>query len=162
MSARALHLYRQFHSFEPVDVGSFKRGFRIPRRGYLVGCGLTMFYSSDKLNPETAVDEGEQRYYHEHGAGVSVCLMSSRQGGRRVSIPSAIINARALVRLGRCDGYDYEEPGGELVEARAVEPAPEWYCIPSGDALLVVQDRRNCLAVLWGGGLNVEARGVVG
>lgn len=164
---KAETLYRTFHQFEPVDVGEFRRGFRIPREAAYVGTAKVMYYSSDKLNPETLADEGFVRYYHDHKAGVRAYLTRAILGGdyrdfEIRNIPKWIYNVDALVRLGDCDGFDYEDFDGELCELRSSGQQPEWYCVPSGKALLVVQDKREVLAVFWGGSLHVEDRGVVG
>jgi len=39
---------------------------------------------------------------------------------------------------------------------------PELYTIPAGTALLVVEDKRHVAAIIWGGALGVECRGIVG
>jgi hypothetical protein len=158
---KAEKLYELFHQFEPVDVGDFPSGFRIPKVASYVGTATVMYYTSDKLNPETLEDEGDVRYYHDHKEGVRTYLIGSREGEAR-NIPKWIWGADALVRLGDCDGLDYEDFDGETREMRSTGRKPEWYCVPSGKALLVIQDRRRVLAVVWGGELRVEDRGVVG
>jgi hypothetical protein len=155
-------LYETFHQFEPTEVGAFAHGFKIPHEANHVGEAKTMYYSSDKLNPETGEDEGWIRYFHENDGDVRLCVMDSYRAGDRRKIPKWIRESQALVLLGECDGFDYEDFDGNIVEAKATGQKPEWYCVPSGKALLVIQDRRRVLAVLWGGDLHVEWRGVVG
>lgn len=162
---KALHLYREFHSYDPVRVGQFSKGFRIPREGKYVGEAKTMYYTSDKLNPVTGEDEGHIQYYHPHEGGVRLYLTDSkgmqRPGGMR-RIPKWIYGTKELVRLGDFDGFDYEDFDGEMKKAEGIGRLPEWYAIPSGKALLVIQDKRFVQAILWGGDLRVEWRGVVG
>ena len=158
---KAEKLFEEFHQFEPVDVGSFHQSFRIPHRANYVGEAKKMFYTSDKLNPETSEDEGWIPYYHEHVGSVRMYLVGD-VGGESRSIPKRIWGAQALTRLGDCDGFEYTDFDGELVKAEGTNPLPEWYAVPSGKALLVVQSKRSVLAILWGGKLDVEERGVVG
>jgi hypothetical protein len=76
-------------------------------------------------------------------------------------VPAFIRDADSLVLLGDCLGFTYENEYGEAIEASATNPLPELYTIPSGRALVVVQSKRTVLALLWGGKLGVEARGIV-
>jgi hypothetical protein len=67
--------------------------------------------------------------------------------------------------LGKCLGYDFRDPkypDDDPIQAVAQDPLPELYCIPSGKVLLVVQDKRQLLAAIWGGALGVFARGIDG
>jgi hypothetical protein len=162
---KAEKLYDIFHQFEPDKVGEFRRGFQIPREAFYVGEAKTMYYASDKLNPTTGEDEGWIQYYHPHEGGVRMYLADDPGHGihgQWRKIPKWIWGVDALTRLGDCEGFDYEDFDGQLRKLEGVDPLPEWYAIPSGKALLVVQSKSKVLAVLWGGSLNVEWRGVVG
>lgn len=159
---KAERLFETFHQFEPVKVGDFHTGFKIPREANYVGEAKTMFYSSDKLNPETGEDEGWIRYFHEHEGGVRMYVTDDSRGGEVRKIPKWISDAKALVRLGDCDGWEYEDFDGGTAKAESTGNKPEWYCTPSGKALIVVQDKKHVLAIAWGGELCVEWRGVVG
>lgn len=158
----AERLYRIFHQFEPRKVGAFASGFSIPRRATHVGEAKTMYYTSDKLNPTTGEDEGAQRYYHPHEGDVYMLVTDKGAQGHVVEVPRWIHGVGSLVLLGQCDGFEYEDFDGDLQEAQATGRKPEWYCIPSGKALLVVQDKKKVLAIVYGGSLDVEWRGVVG
>jgi hypothetical protein len=162
---KAVKLFEEFHSFEPKDIGSFPKSFRIPREAVYVGEAKTMYYSSDKLNPENGQDEGWISYYHPHEGGVRAYIADpndSPSTGDIRNLPKWVYKTQELVRLGDCEGFDYTDFSGREIKAEATGRAPEWYCIPSGKALLVIQDKRKVLAVFWGGDLNVEWRGVVG
>lgn len=159
---KAERLFETFHQYEPVKVDDFRRGFSIPREANYVGEAKTMFYSSDKLNPETSEDEGWISYFHEHQGGVRMYVLDDDPEGDWRNVPKWIHETKALVRLGDCDGFEYEDFGGEMKKAEATGKKPEWYCIPSGKALLVIQDKSHVLAIVWGGSLDVEERGVVG
>ena len=121
-----------------------------------------MLYTSDKLNPETREDEGFVPYFHEHEGDVKLVLPDDSRGGERIKVPSKIRHAQALTKLGRCDGYSYVDFDNITHEAKAKGRHPDWYAIPQSTALLVIQDRKKVIALLWGGGLHVEWRGVVG
>lgn len=162
---KAERLFETFHQFEPVKVGSFRRGFKIPRDAQYVGEAKTMYYTSDKLNPESGEDEGWIRYFHEHEGRVRMYVCDRRLkrfDAELRQIPKWIYNTKALVRIGDCDGFDYIGFDGKLKTADAVGAKPEWYAVPSGKALLVIQDKQRVLAIVWGGSLRVEWRGVVG
>ena len=159
---RAKKLYRTFHQFDPEQIGSFAPSFEIPAYGYHVGEASEMLYTSDKLNPETGEDEGFVPYFHEHEGGVKLVLPDDSQGGQRIKVPKKIREATTLVKLGQCDGFFYIDEALVTHEAKATGKKPDWYAIPQGTALLVIQDRKKVLAMAWGGDLNVEWRGVVG
>lgn len=162
MSHKAQKLFEEFHQFEPTKVGNFSRGFRIPREALYVGEAKTMFYTSNKLNPETHEDEGCIAYFHEHEGDVRMHVLDESRDGRWRKVPKWIWGVKALTKLGTCDGFEYIDFGGETKKAKSTGRKPEWYCVPSGKALLVIQDKRSVLAIVWGGSLNVEPRGVVG
>jgi hypothetical protein len=159
---RARDLFVEFHQFEPEKIGSFHRSFKIPKHAYHVGEAKKMFYASDKLNPETSEDEGWIHYVHDHEGGVGFYLPGRNSGGDYVDVPDWVCDIDTLVRIGDCEGYEFEDLDGDTIEAKGTKPLPEWYAIPSGRALFVVQSKRRVLALLWGGDLDVEWRGVVG
>lgn len=158
---RAIEKFEEFHSFEPRDIGQFRRGFRIPRRAILAGDARFVLYRSDKLNPGTGEDEGEIDYIHEHEDEVGLYRTDGSAGPAR-AVPDFVCDCQQLVLLGDCLGYGYTDDSGDPVEAKATEPLPELYTTPDGHALIVVQDKREVLAMVWGGQLGVEWRGIVG
>jgi len=159
---KAEKLFETFHQYESMKVGDFHSSFAIPREANYVGEAKTMFYSSDKLNPETGEDEGCIHYFHEHEGDVGMHVLDENRDGEWCKVPKRIYGVDALVRLGTCEGFEYEGLDGKLAKAEATGRAPEWFCTPSGKALLVIQDKKQVLAILWGGDLRVEWRGVVG
>lgn len=133
-----------------------------------------------------------QNYIHEHDAGVKVYVPSDAKTARRFGYEATLeipapdarpgiiqrvircgfddpsISAGSsqeldveLVRLGMCLGFAFEDDDGEH-EAQATAPLPELYCSTSGRTLLVVQNKRELVALIHGGALGVEARGIVG
>lgn len=160
--AKAESLFETFHQFESEDVGAFRKGFKIPREAWYVGEAKTMYYTSDKLNPISGEDEGWISYFHPHEGSVRIYLTDDSQDSELRNIPKWIYGAKALTRLGDCEGFDFINHDGRKVKAEATKPFPEWYTIPSGKALLAIQSKRKVLAIVWGGDLDVEWRGVVG
>jgi hypothetical protein len=159
---RAVSMFYGFHQFEPTDVGEFPRGFRIPTDAVRVGDGVNVMYRSDKFNPTTGEDEGVIDYIHKHKAGVICCRCDADARGEPQRVPPWIWKTKALIRLGDCLGFEYRDGDGRVVEARTSGRLPELYTIPSGKALLIIQGRRSLKAILWGGTLGVEPRGIVG
>jgi hypothetical protein len=159
---RAIELYEEFHKFKPRQTGEFPASFEIPQHGFKVGTAKHVMYRSDKLHPLTHIDEGEIDYIHEHHAGVKVVRFDARaRDGVAVKIPKWIWNTSALVKLGKCLGFQYKDAYGDEVDAEATEPLPSLYATPNGKALLVIQGRSKLIAVIYGGKLGVEPRGIV-
>jgi hypothetical protein len=159
---KAIEKFEEFHQFEPRDIGTFCRGFRIPRRAIFAGDARFVLYRSDKLNPGSGEDEGEIDYIHEHDADVGLYRTDDTDGPEH-AVPGWLCGCQQLVLLGECLGYGYySDAFGEAVEAKSSAPFPELYTTPDGRALIVVQDKREVLALVWGGQLGVEWRGIVG
>lgn len=160
-SSNAIKLFEDFHSFEAREVGAFPSRFRIPREAHYAGDGNYVLYRSDKLNPTTGIDEGTIDYIHEHNDGVKIYRTDANFSGPVRRVPKWIHETKSLVLLGTCLGFGYVDADGYDVEAEPTGKKPELYTVPSGKALLVVQDKRRVLALIWGGKLGVEARGIV-
>lgn len=160
-SRKAVQLYEGFHKFAPRDVGPFPDSFKIPREAVRAGRAEYVLYRSDKLNPVTHEDEGVIDYIHEHKEGVIVLVTSRDIDGPLVKVPKYIRDTKTLIFLGECLGFGYRDGRG-LIEAEARAPRPELFTLPSGKALLVIQGRRKVEAIIKGGKLGVEPRGIVG
>ena len=161
---RDLAMYRRFHSQEPRKVGQFHRDLVIPNEMCQVGDAKNVLYRSDKLNPTTGEDEGWIDYIHDHATGVKVYVplsASSEDDGPVRAVPVSIRRVSTLTWLGDCLGFDFKNLDGKIVKAKGTGALPELYTIPSGKALLVIQGKRRLLAMLWGGRLGVEHRGIV-
>lgn len=160
----AVDKYVEFHRLDPRKIGTFPESFVIPARMAELGTANAVMYRSDKVDPETlrrpahAVD-----YIHEHDAGVMTYVRAAdAPGARSVAVPPEFRDVAALTRLGKFLGFFYIDGAGEKQEARATQPLPDLYTVPSGKCLLVIQSRREVLAMSWGGGLGVFARGIDG
>ena len=79
-----------------------------------------------------------------------------------VDVPGQFREAPALTRLGYLLGFCFETKTGAEREAQAADPFPDLYTTPCGKCLLIIQDRRDVLAMTWGGGLGVYPRGIDG
>lgn len=156
--AEALEKYEEFHRHAPKRVGMFAREFKIPERIARAGESKWVTYRSDKVDPETLRRPRKPiNYIHEHHAGV-VTYLTSASHGKMTEVPSRFrFDDGALVLLGSCLGFKYDEQ-----EVEGVAPLPDLYCTPDGKCLIVVQSRRTVLAMMWGGALGVFARGIDG
>lgn len=156
----AIAMYKRFQRLEPKNLGEFAGSMRIPDKVHLLGKAEWVTYRSGKVDPETLKKPRKTvDYIHEHDAGVrSFCADGD---GELVDVPRSIREITALCLLGDLLGFGWKDDEGEH-EAKATSPRPELYTIPSGKALVVVQDKKEILAMMWGGGLGVEGRGIVG
>jgi hypothetical protein len=150
--------YVEFHSLNPKRRGTFRKGFCIPSQVACLGIADFVLYRSDKVDPATGTAPNKPvDYIHHHKKGVKVYEPGE---GRRV--PKWLRESKTLVLLGDCLGFGLETPEGDALEARVTRPYPELYTVPNGRALLVVSQKRRVEALIWGGKLGVEARGIVG
>lgn len=157
----AVKQYVAFHQHEPKKIGPFHPELAIPDEVICVGKAVNVLYASDKLNPTTGEDEGWIDYIHDHSSGVNVYRCDRGAVGEPCKVPAWIRNVKELTWLGDCLGFEYKSPELGTVNAQATDPQPELYAIPSGKALLVIQSKRKVLAIIWGGKLGVEPRGIV-
>lgn len=162
--ASALKKYLEFHGHDgPDKVGAFHRELIIPDRALCIGEATQVLYRSNKLNPTTLEDEGWVEYFHDHSRGVRAhrCDRAAASlPGKLAVVPAWLAGAKELTWLGKCLGYSYRDDDGRH-EVKATEPLPELYCTPNGRALLIIQSKRTLLAMMWGGRLGVEDRGIV-
>ena len=159
---QAVNKYREFHRLEPMRIGEFD-DLHIPKRMYRAGAAKWVTYQSGKVDPETLRRPSKPlNYIHEHDAGVGLYLAARRHAtGHAVDVPHTFREVSALVRLGACLGFCFEGPAGKH-EAKGTRPLPDLYATPDGRCLLVIQSKRQVLAMMWGGGLGVYARGIDG
>lgn len=153
---KAVSMYQVFWKLDPTDIGEFAIGFKIPTHIGVVGDAVHIMYRSSKTDPETLkVPKKPIDYIHDFDAGVRMYTGSGDQ-----KVPDEVVEAKALTLLGDCLGWRVKRDG-RPADAEGVDPLPELYTIPSGKALLVIQDKREILAIIWGGRLGVEGRGIV-
>lgn len=156
----AQEMYAKFHRLEPSAVVA-NMALAMPRQATRVGKATHVLYRSGKVDPETGKKpRAPQNYIHEHDAGVEL-YEPGGQGGAQV--PAAIARFEDLTLLGVCLGLGYEDAeDGERYEMESGAPMPELYCTPDGKCLVIVEDKREILFLVWGGALGVEPRGIVG
>lgn len=159
----ARRMFKTFHSRDWRGEGDFHADLVIPREVIRLGTAEHVLYRSDKLNPTTGQDEGWIDYIHEHGAGVIAHRVEARPPADAdlVAVPSWLQRQQSFTWLGKSLGFAYRDEGGRVRKVGATEPLPELYTTPSGKALLIIQSKRRLLALIWGGRLGVERRGIV-
>lgn len=162
MTRKAEKLYQEFHKYEPSRVDALHGSFYIPEAATCVGPALYVLYKSSKLDPFTYAEPegGSIDYIHEHKKSVNVYLPGSDAGPTR-KVPQRICGVSELTFLGKCLGFGYTDEDGDEVEATCSGKI-ELCAIPSGKALLVIENRRKVLALIWGGTLGVKPQGIVG
>lgn len=160
MSRKAEKLYEEFHKYGPREIGQFPTSFSIPEEAVFVGPALYVLYRSAKCDPLTYAKPSKPiNYIHEHKQGVKVYIIGSDEGVER-RVPKYIHSVDTLTLLGKCLGFGYTDLDDCEVEATCT--SSELYSIPSGKALLVIEKKKKVTAMIWGGALNVEPRGIVG
>ncbi|MDP2607317.1 MAG: hypothetical protein Q8S00_32670 [Deltaproteobacteria bacterium] len=159
--SKAVKLYEGFHKYEPRSIGEFPTSFFVPQEAVWVGLAKNVMYRSEKLDPLTYEDEGAIDYIHEHGANVKAYRIDGDAEGPIRTVPKWIWGVQELVCLGQCLGFEYIDHDSKKCEGVVQKPFPDLYTTPDGRALLVIQGRKTVLALLWGGKLNVEPRGIV-
>lgn len=158
---QAIRKYQEFHRYEPRKIGRFPDGFAIPERLYRGGRSVSVMYRSGKVDPETLQKPRHPiNYIHDHDAGVVTYVKEPM--GEAVAVPAKFREVSALTRLGYCLGFVFEDADGRLLEAEGQAPLPDLYTTPDGRCLLVIQGRKTVIAMMWGGGLGVFARGIDG
>ena len=162
--ASAIKKYREFHRLDPKTIGEFDRAFTIPSAVFLAGPAKWVTYRSTKVDPESLRKPRKPiDYIHQHDAGVNTYLVDGDVvDGHHVAVPANFREVDALVRLGQCLGFCFTDPDGSDAEVEGRAPLPDLYTTPDGKCLLVVQSRREVLAMMWGGALGVFARGIDG
>lgn len=146
-------LYEEFHKLNPGSTGKFNDSFKIPPTVYLLGNAVSVSYRSSKWGRKAD-------YIHEHDSGVKIYSPKKGSGGVAAKVPSWITEITTLVRLGECLEFEFSD-GKDVHRAHAPRPYPELYTIPSGKALLVIEDKRLLHAIIWGGSLSVKPEGIV-
>lgn len=142
---KALELYETFYQFEPSSV--VESSLTIPKVVSRVGRMVSVMYASNKWERKT------NYYKHDHESPV---YLYEPGGGTKV--PKFITSVDAMPTLGKCMGLVYDDGDGEKSVAFT---GCDLYAIPSGKALVVVKGRRSVVALIWGGKLGVEGRGIV-
>jgi hypothetical protein len=162
-AGEAIAKYKEFHRYDPKQIGWFPDAFRIPTRMYRAGRARWVTYRSGKVDPATLRKPPRPvNYIHEHDAGVVCYVARSHDHEESTDVPARFCEVPALTKLGACLGFCFEDADGQKCEAKSVSPYPDLYTTPDGKCLLVIQSKRSVLAMIWGGGLGVFGRGIDG
>lgn len=161
---RAIAAFRRFHSRDWRGEGDFHADFDIPAQMTCAGHMLDTAYESDKLNPSTGEDEGWIAYNHKHDKNVMIAVPTRRSDQHMVAVPDWIRRETELVWLGTCLELKYQElETGRTAMLEGTNPKPDIFFTPKAGraALLVVQSKRRLMAIIWGGKMQVQRRGIV-
>jgi hypothetical protein len=152
----AKRAFEGFHDYEMRQAGKFAREIVIPERLPFAGPCKWVTYRSDKWQ------DGTHDYIHEIESYPSVKVaLPGERFDKDVPIPQRVRDAVTLSQIGlRALGFAYEDGDAE-VEAKLPKDA-EWFWSPTGKALYCIKARRKLVALIWGGNLDVEPRGIVG
>lgn len=162
MRHNAEKLFEDFHKYPSTKIDEMPSSFYIPEHVAFAGPALFVLYRSKKFDPLTyAKPSGPIDYIHEHKAGVKAYVVKGDGPERKV--PKQIHSAGKLTFLGKCLGFGFVDEDGDEVEASCTGKV-ELCAVPyrKGHALLAIENRRKVLALIWGGKLRVEPRGIVG
>lgn len=157
---RAVDKYREFNSFDPKEL-VYVDGSPIPKRLRKLGVSEQITYDSMKVIPDNGVrPRKKQGYFHDHETPKPNTYEPDPNGD--VETPDFIAECDALALIGDFINFKFTDADGNLVTGKASRPAPQIYCTPNGRALLVIQSKKTVLAIIYGGDLTVESRGIVG
>lgn len=141
---------------DPRQIGQFP-GLVWPTKCCIVGKANHVMYKSDKW------ESRKYDYIHEHESGVVVALFDPELE-LADSVPDFVMKAETIYLLGDCLGFQATDDDGEVLEAEGGK-GDELYAIPSNRALIILNTSGKVArveAMIWGGGLNVIDRGIVG
>lgn len=146
--------FATFHNFDPKRVDYAPR-VTVPSQIPVVGSCEWVLYRSNKWG------EGTHDYIHEITSHprVMVGIVGDR-GGKMTKVPKRIQQTKSVSLIGKCLGWQFTDKDGESMETKVTRC--QWWWSKPGRALLAVEDKRRIVAIVWGGKLNVEARGIVG
>jgi hypothetical protein len=152
----AVEVFEKFNDFDLNDIGAFPASLKIPKTVEVVGKATEVLYQSKKWN------DGSHGYYHEIESYPRVRVGVTKRGtGRVTKLPQRLLSTETLTQIGeRSLGLIYEDADGEKYEVNP--PRSVWFWSVRGRALLLIQDKRKLLAVVWGGDLDVRPEGIVG
>jgi hypothetical protein len=145
-----LKKFKEFHQMEPKKVGPLSN-FKMPTSLVCAGTMTWIYYSSTKWG------KGRYDYKHEHESGVKLYVNDNIEGSQHAT-PQWICKLDTIWKLGACIGYEFIDKDNTKVSATC-RGCTLW-AAPNGKALLIL-DGNKVHAIIYGGKLGVEARGIV-
>ncbi len=161
--ASAIRRYQLFNGLEPREEGEFP-SLRMPTLAHYAGAAIEVMYRSAKRDPATdRVPSKAVNYIHDHGAGVGYYRTDGGGRADKIAVPQWLRRETHLVLIGEFLGAAYRDGHDDEIEVKVSAPKPTLFCVPSGKALVVVDEfRPKIVALIWGGRLGVFRRGIVG
>jgi len=153
---KALASFEGFHRYDPKNVAKLPSTVRIPSHVYVPGPCKYVTYRSDKWN------DGSYDYIHDIDSYPRVKLgIIGKRNGRKTKVPKRISDNATLIMIRtRALGFGYTNNDNETVDCTVSRCS--WFWHPTGRALLLIEDKRRLAAIVWGGDLGFEDRGIVG
>jgi hypothetical protein len=153
--SQAIKTFEGFNEYPSKGASKFAREIVIPERMPSPGPCRWVTYRSDKWN------NGTHDYIHTITSYPRVKCAMAGENYETVKVPAKVRNATTLTQVGlRALGFAFEYDDDEY-EA-SVPAGTEWFWSQTARALYLIQNKRKLIAVIWGGKLNVEPRGIVG
>lgn len=144
---KAQELYEEFYQFKARSARQVD--LKLPTSVTLEGHMRATMYASDKWERKT------NGYRHEHEAGVRIYVP-----GGRTRVPAHIVRCEAFVRLGDCLGVEYIDTEGN--EVLVSDKGCDLYASANAKALLIVRRKPLIVeALIWGGKLDIDGRGIL-
>jgi hypothetical protein len=153
--ALAIKTFEGFNEYPSKGASKFAREIVIPDRMPSPGPCRWVTYRSDKWN------NGTHDYIHTITSYPRVKCAMAGENYDTIKVPAKVRNATTVTQIGlRALGFAFEYDDDEY-EAK-VPAGTEWFWSQTARALYLIQNKRKLIAVIWGGNLNVEPRGIVG
>jgi hypothetical protein len=152
---QARKTFEGFNDYASKGAFKFKREIVVPEMVPVPGPCRWVTYKSDKWN------DGTYDYIHTISSYPKVkCGMIGEDYPKR-RVPAKVREAKTLSQIGlRALGFAFERDGDEF-EAK-LPKGTEWFWSKSGRALYLIHGKSRLVAIIWGGKLDVEPRGIVG
>lgn len=153
--SQATKTFEDFNEYPSKGATKFAREIVVPERMPSPGPCRWLTYRSNKWN------DGTHDYIHTITSYPRVKCAMAGEKYPTIKIPIKIREANTLTQIGlRALGFAFEYDDHEY-EAK-VPAGTEWFWSQTARALYLIQNKRKLVALIWGGTLNVEARGIVG
>lgn len=153
--SQAAETFEGFNEYEAKGAYRFAKEIVVPDRIPIAGPCKWVTYKSDKWN------DGTHDYIHTITSYPRVkCGLLGYDYPTKI-VPAKVRDVTTVTQIGlRALGFAFERDGEEF-EAK-LPTGTEWFWSQTGRSLYLIQKKRKLVAVIWGGELNIEPRGIVG